>query len=133
MNAYYIRCHPADVAELLALGVMLGVLKESEGAHVAAQPGIVWDVIGLIHRATAGEADAEGQPAMQPLAAPDGAPYWHANLHTPDSMSLLAHAQQLAADRPEIAQALAAVPRFFVADPATGTAIAPRQPYRVLE
>ena len=131
MNAYYIRCHPADVPELLALGVMLGVLIEQDGTHVAAT-GMVWDVIGPIPRAT-GEADADGQPVMQPLSAPDGAPYWHANLNTPDSMSLLAHAQQLAADRPEIAQALAAVPRFFVADPATGTATAPRQPYRVLE
>jgi hypothetical protein len=128
MNAYYIRCRAADVPQLLALGVLLGVLAEAEGAHVAAEPGIVWDVIGPVHEPT-GETGEDGQPLSAPVCDADGVPYWHANLHTP--FALLERAQQLAAEHPEIAEALGAIPRWFLVD-AEGRARAPASPARVL-
>lgn len=129
MNAYYVRCHRDDVPELLALGVLLGVLTEADGQHVAAAPDIVWDVIGTIQQPT-GDVDQAGRPVLAPVAAPDGTPLWHANVYTP--WRLMARAEQMAAERPEVAEALAAVPRFFVTDPGTGQAVPPRSPVRVL-
>lgn len=127
INAYYIRCRPERVPELLALGVLLGVLVESEGVHAAADASIVWDPIGSVHEPT-GELDAEGQPV--PVCDADGVELWHANLFTP--FALLARAQQMAQERPEIAGGLAAIPELFVTDPATGEAVPPRSPARVL-
>lgn len=117
MNAYYIRCRADDVPVLLVLGEMLGVLMLGEdGEHVAA-PGCVWDVIGSV-------CDAAGLVCDEA-----GVPYWHANLHTP--FVLRERAQALAEARPEIAEALATIPRWLLAD-ADGNATAPASPVRVL-
>ena len=117
MNVYYIRCRVADFPQLLALGVLLGVLVLGEdGEHVAA-PGCVWDVIGPVCDAAGPVCDAAGEM------------YWHANLHTPFVLRERAHA--LAAEQPEIAEALATIPRWFLSD-ADGNAVAPASPVRVL-
>jgi hypothetical protein len=117
MNAYYLRCRDDDVPVLLVLGEMLGVLMPGEdGVHVVA-PGCVWDVIGPV-------CDEAG-----PVVDETGTPYWHANLFTP--FVLRERAQEVAAARPEIAEALATIPRWFLSD-ADGNAVAPASPVRVL-
>jgi hypothetical protein len=159
MNKYYPRCIEADWPTLVNLGVLLGVLQhtpaseEMEGtpsvgfyeatgepydfvdmtrmrpvtpAHTWA-PGGAWDFIGPIHRPT-GEVDDEGVPLTEPLTDPEGNVYWHANLLTP--IDLRARAEVLAAERPEVAAALADMARFFPVDN-NGQPRAPSNPYRV--
>jgi hypothetical protein len=96
-------------------------------AHTWATEGGAWDFIGPIHRPT-GEVDDEGVPLTEPLTDPEGNVYWHANLLTP--IDLRARAEALAAERPEVAAALADVARFFPVDE-NGQPRAPSNPYRV--
>lgn len=144
-NDYYVRALPADWPELLQLGEKLGAISVSyphrtdelqpDGAVVtelgepviAANHGGAWDYLGEIQRPT-GELDAEGNPIMAPVAAPDGTPYLHANLRTP--ISLGAVARKLAATDPTVAEAMQRLDRYFLLDD-EGSPRLPRQPVRV--
>jgi hypothetical protein len=127
MQTYYLRCIAPDWPTMIALGVALGALADTEGT-ITATGGGVWDVIGPVHKPT-GEQDADGQPIMAALTDDDGREYLHANLTTP--IDLRQRAEQIAADRPEVAEAMADLGRFFLLD-AQGNARAPAQPHRVL-
>lgn len=120
MNDYYIRCHPDNVAMLLALAVTLGVLRldDESGEHLPAEPTTVWDVVGTIER--------DGQP----VCAPDGAPYWHANLRMVGSLNDLAQQAYAANPSAELGTALAMIPDLFVVDE-QGVVRMPAQPARV--
>lgn len=135
MNLYYIRCHPSDWAELLALGEKLGAVSvtksESGETTVTATQGGAWDYIGEIHQPTGDTTtDAEGitVPVMAPIAAPDGTPYLHANLITPLALGELAIS--LRGTDQTIAQVLEQLSKFFLLD-AEGNARLPTQPHRV--
>ncbi|GAP37902.1 hypothetical protein ABXN37_22525 [Piscinibacter sakaiensis] len=133
MYTYYLRCRIADVPEMLALGVALGVLQQhtDDAGQVltrAPDDGSVWDPIGPIYRET-GEVDAEGMPVREPLLAPDGGEWWHANLISP--VHLYQRAGQLAGEHPEIAGALQDLGRFFLLDEA-GEPRKPAEPVRRL-
>jgi hypothetical protein len=62
------------------------------------------------------------------IADPDGNPYIHANLRT--TQDLRAVAEQLAADNPQMAEALSDLGRFFLLDE-EGNARTPSSPQRV--
>lgn len=130
MIDYHLRCTQQDVPNLLALAVQLGVLRydEETSQHYAVDPGACWDVIGTVHRPTGNTIETpEGPiPEMLPVLAPDGEPYWHANLRLP--YSLMDRAQEVGG--PDIALALTQLPRWFVAD-INGNPIAPSYPARV--
>lgn len=137
MIRYYIRTAQSDRSILLALAVTIGVLRQvaDEGGVAHYQPtilGAVWDEIGLLSRPT-GTLDGDGFPIHEPVTV-NGEVAWHANLYLPDGLSLMEMAQAAYAANPSpaLADALSHVPRFFVADPVTGEAIAPLHPARVL-
>lgn len=114
---YFLRCRQADRPALMALAWQLGVLRDDAGTPVAAQPQWVWVPIGAIC--------APG--TQQPLLAPDGQPWWHANLRM--TVDLRQHAEAVCAAQPspELAAALADIARFFIVD-AEGRAARPVLP-----
>lgn len=135
MNLYYIRCHPADWNELLTLGEKLGAVQinsdESGAQTVTATLGGAWDFIGEIQQPTGAftiDVDGNQVPVMQPIAAPDGTPYLHANLITPLALGELSISLRDADQT--IAQALERLGKFFLLD-ADGNARLPSQPHRV--
>lgn len=115
---YFIRCVDADVHLVLQLGQVLGVLNEDgEPTERAA----VWYVLNGDGRYYPPNPDAvidpetgEQTPPPEPLRDTEGSLYWHANLTT--DFDLLAHAQALAEDHPELAGALTNLERFFPVD-----------------
>lgn len=129
MNDYYIRCRAAEVAQLYALALSLGVLSQAkDGSYSIAAPHTgAWDEVGPINRPT-GDVDAQGHAITSPLLDDAGAPYWHANLRINASLADIAHAK--AATSPAIAAGLANLARWFVVG-VDGKATAPKQPERV--
>lgn len=129
MNDYYIRCRAAEVAQLYALALALGVLSQAkDGSCSIAAPHVgAWDEVGPINRST-GDVDAQCHAITAPLLDDGGAPYWHANLRINASLADIAQAK--AAENPSIAAGLANLARWFVVG-ADGKATAPKQPERV--
>lgn len=114
MNTYFIRTTANDYPQLIALGVLLGAIVEVEGEIHA--PNGAWDYIGAIYKDEVSLKD------------PQGREYIHINIITP--INLADAAAELAADHPEVAEAIDNLGRFFLLD-AEGNARAPEQPYRV--
>jgi hypothetical protein len=133
MNTYFFRCKQSDAQTLIALGVTLGALvihtsEETQEPIISATEGGHWDVVGTIYRPP-GELDSESVPVTAPIVDEKGDPYWHANLTTP--INLRKRAEELAVDRPEIAEGLANIGKFFVVDD-KGNPKAPAQPHRIM-
>ncbi len=111
MTDYALRCTQQDKPQLIALGVALGVLQiDAETGVVSGTQGSAWDEIGPIY-------DAAGNPVL----APDGQPYWHANLRT--EVDLRAAAAQASVPEADLG-------RWFLVD-ADGRPVLPATPARV--
>ena len=134
MNLYYIRCHPNDWAELIALGNKLGAVTEVETEEgntiIVATQGGAWDYIGEIHEPTGETVIQEGieVPVTAPICAADGTPLLHANLITPIALGELT--LSLMGSDEELAAAWAQLNKFFLLDE-KGEARLPTKPWRV--
>ena len=134
MNLYYIRCHPNDWAELIALGKKLGAVTEVEteegNTAIVATQGGAWDYIGEIHEPTGETVLQDGieVPVTAPICAEDGTPLHHANLITPIALGELT--LSLMDSDEELAAAWAQLNKFFLLD-AKGEARLPTKPWRV--
>ena len=120
MKDYFIRCAQSDKPELYRLAEALGQVTYNPETQTYSGPG--WVDIGQIYRET-GETvtDAETvQPIAltAPVTAPDGQPYYHANLRTSDDLRALAESRGIP---------VADLGRFFVVDE-EGNPTAPKQP-----
>ena len=133
MNPYYIRCHPNDWAELIALGKKLGAVTETEtetGNIITATQGGAWDYIGEIHEPTGETVLQDGIeiPVTAPICAEDGTPLLHANLITPVALGELTLSLMVSDE--ELAAAWAQLNKFFLLDE-KGEARLPTKPWRV--
>ena len=134
MNLYYIRCHPNDWAELIALGKKLGAVTETateEGnTIIVATEGGAWDCIGEIHEPTGETAMQDGieVPVTAPICAADGTPLLHVNLITPIALGELTLSLMYSDE--ELAAAWAQLNKFFLLDE-RGEARLPTKPWRV--
>lgn len=128
MPDYHICCKADDYETMIALGVTLGVIVVDPGGNISA-PGGAWDPIGTIYNPTGNMIDTPigPMPEMTPKIDDTGEPYFHANLRTPTDLKL--KSEELAANNPEIADALANRARWLVT--ADGQAAAPVHPDRV--
>jgi hypothetical protein len=111
---YYLRCLESDKAKLLALGVTMGVLVESEGKHYATAGDFI--EIGYVHRPTGETVVVDGiETALtEPVRDEHGNLYFHWNLRT--TIDLRERAESMAASHPELAEALAELSKYFVTD-----------------
>lgn len=122
---YFLRSAHADRPQLLALGVLLGVLREHKGRHYATAGDFV--ELGPVCRPT-GETvlvDDIETALTEPVLDDNGQPYWHANLRT--TINLRERAEAMAASHPELASALSQLGKYFVADE-SGQPRAPNHP-----
>lgn len=125
---YFLRSTQADKANLLALGVLLGVLAEHEGSHYAtAGDFIILNDDGKVYRPTGETVVIDGiETALTaPVLDDQGQPYWHANLRT--TINLRERAEAMAASHPELAGALSQFGKYFVTDE-EGNPAAPKNP-----
>jgi hypothetical protein len=122
---YWCRSIESDWAELLALGVLLGALKESEGKHYAVAGDFV--EIGYVYRPTGETVLVDGiETALaEPVRDAQGNLYWHANLRT--TINLREIAEAMAVSNPEMAEGLSQLHRYFVTDQ-NGQPKAPNDP-----
>lgn len=122
---YWCRCLESDKAELLALGVLLQVLQESEGKHHATAGDFV--EIGYVYRPTGETVLVDGieTEITSPVIDMGGNKYWHANLRT--TIDIEARALALAETYPELAAGLADRGKYFVVN-AQGETVAPSNP-----
>lgn len=125
-RVYYPRATAADWAQLLHLGFLLGELVvDSEGGF--SGPG--WVYIGMLSKETGATlTDPEtGEEYPERIIVKDanGAPYLHANLYT--FTDLRAKAEALAAQQPEIAEALQQLHKYFPHDE-DGNPVQPSNP-----
>jgi hypothetical protein len=111
---YFLRCLESDKAALLALGVLLSVLQESEGRHYAVAGDFV--EIGYVYRPTGETVVVDGieTPVTEPVRDENGNLYLHANLRT--TINLRERAEAMAVSNPELAEALASLDKYFVTD-----------------
>lgn len=111
---YHLRCLESDKPQLLALGVLLQVLQESEGKHHATAGDFV--EIGYVYRPTGETVLVDGiETALtEPVRDENGNLYWHANLRT--TIDLRERAEAMAVSSPELAQALSQLGKYFVTD-----------------
>lgn len=111
---YFLRCIESDKAELLALGVLLQVLQESEGRHCATAGDFV--EIGYVYRPTGETVLVDGieTAVTEPVRDENGNLYWHANLRT--TINLRERAGAMAVSNPELAAALSQLGKYFVTD-----------------
>lgn len=117
---YFIRCKESDKPALLEIARQLGVLRLDGGQWVSTNTAWVWEPIGRIYK------DVDNKPVVS--TAPDGSPYWHANLRITQSLYELATAVYAQRPTPELAAGLADFSRFFFTDPETGEATRPADP-----
>jgi hypothetical protein len=124
MNDYYIRCTQAKVPELLKLAVMVGILKQPEaGVYYPASPQIVWVPLGTLYKSS-----ANPEIAPEPRLAPDGKPWFHANLRVPfDSLLDYVQGVYAANPSPELGAAIASIGDFFLLNQ-DGTQAVPGNP-----
>jgi hypothetical protein len=112
MSDYFLRFIESDLPEVRILGILLGELHDTEDDSLVGN-GFV--MVGHLYEPT-GETttDEDGNVInlQRVIADPDGNPYIHANLRT--NQDLRAVAEQLAADSPQMAAALANLGRFFL-------------------
>jgi len=119
MTDYALRCTQQDKPQLIHLGMALGVLQivqerdpetnQLVNLQVTGAQGSAWDEIGPIY-----ENDL-------PILAPDGEPYWHANLRTEVNLAEAAAAAGIPDD---------GLSRWFVVGP-DGRPVLPTTPARV--
>jgi hypothetical protein len=112
MSDYFLRFTEADLPAVRALGILLGELHDTEDDSLVGNSFVM---VGHLYEPT-GETttDEEGNviKLQRVITDPDGNPYIHANLRT--NQDLRAVAEQLAADNPQMAEALSDLGRFFL-------------------
>jgi hypothetical protein len=125
---YFLRFLESDLPEVRILGILLGELHDTEDDSLVGNSFVL---VGHLYEPT-GETttDEDGNviKLQRVITDPDGNPYIHANLRT--NQDLKAVAEQLAADNPQMAEALSNLGRFFLLDE-EGNARTPSNPQRV--
>jgi hypothetical protein len=127
---YYIRAIQQDWPLVESLAIALGIAQRTEAGELVGQG---WVYIGAVYKPT-GETVIDPETGITveltaPVRDPGGRLYIHANVVYDGSLRELAMAK--AAEHPELVDALAMVPRFFVTDE-MGEHVAPRNPARVI-
>jgi len=121
---YFLRCKQNDFPELVALCKSLGIIAELTD-HDTNQPricginGCDWDLVfgnGQLWKGTGVFTEVEGALVEQKELIVDetGQPYIHINLLT--RFDLGDRARAMAADHPELAQALSTMGKYFLLD-----------------
>lgn len=131
-DTYYLRA--TSRAELIDLGIDLGLLFNDDGVIMATSSEIGWDEIGTIDLPT-GAVGPDGVPLTAPVTDASGNVYWHANLYMPYDLMTWAQAKALAYAGTErgncIVAAIANSANYFPLD-AVGQPRKPISPVRVL-
>ena len=125
---YYIRAIEQDWPLFESLAIALGIAQRTEAGELVGQG---WVYIGPVYKPT-GETVTETGITVEltaPVRDEGGNLYLHANVVMDGSLRELAMAK--AAEHPELVEALAMVPRYFVTDE-NGQPRAPANPARVI-
>lgn len=137
---YFLRCKESDFPELVALGVLLGVIREvemdgpdvdrdDEGFPIDPNPpvkteiiganGCDWDLVfgtGKLYEGTGVFTEVNGIPIEESHLIVDemGHPYIHINILT--RFDLGDRAREMAVNHPELAEALSNMGKYFLLD-----------------
>lgn len=125
---YYIRSIESDWPLVESLAIALGIAQRTESGELVGQG---WVFIGPVYKPTGETVTVDDLPVAltAPVRDANGNLYIHANVVMDGSLRELAESR--ATDRPELAEALSMIPRFFVTDE-NGQPVAPRNPARVI-
>ena len=122
---YFLRFTESDLPAVRQLGILLGELHDTDDGSLVGN-GFV--LIGHLTKPTGETVTDEFGNVIElrrVITDPNGNPYIHANLRT--NQDLRAVAELLAAEHPEMAEALSNLGRFFLLDE-NGQPRTPKQP-----
>ena len=124
ITPHFPRCKESDFPELVALGRMLGIIDayhdlDTNETRIYGINGCDWDLVfgtGKLYKGTGIFTDVDGMSVEQKtlIVDEDGLPYIHVNVNV--RFDLGDKVRELAASKPELAQALSNLGKYFLLD-----------------